>query len=698
MISMADSHTPKRDHMKEVLVRHAFIIALVAALALLIAAPAALADSNGARTGYDNVYGSTIHNCSLCHDAGSTFAPVVVPGWQTSAHASDVINADPQSVGPGCAGCHSGNYDPAKATGTPVPGPSDTPTVYPSGTPTPDSTAAFSEPFVGCSSCHYNYTAMHTSVDYSQLANPQICGQCHARYGKTVASYTYTPVPTASPTSIQPQYPVGYNWLTTDLASVLNIPMPGAPVGNTFWPDPITASAKSHGESAVQYEETIQGAYTATPRPIPSDAKFPFTHLNALAALQQTDPNDKFVTASGCLECHSADYQIIQRWNEERNNQKSLPTLNTAKYGDTCVTCHDPHAPGTQQSVFNPGRNPQLVASQSTLCTKCHNTEIGTPNVAKTNVPLPVLSPGAEIHHPQLEMMSGGAAIGVPVTPSVHKGDCVQCHMVPTGIEHDGIPGTGANHLFTVITPEYAATHTLTVSGRTGPMPNSACGQCHATSTDSLALYLQPVLDSRQSLFDQQAASLLAKLDKAAVGIGYKDAENAALDSAELQDKASSNTNVLNFLKAETNYELLVQDKSRGIHNWAYAEKIFDAANSQVSQVKPIPFTVTIKASKTSVNTGTKITISGKVSSSYQSAGKKLYIQKKSGSSWKTILTLTVQPGTVTATVPNPDGTYSGKWKVTKGKCTLRAKFGPYTFSGITRPVGYSKTVAVTGK
>jgi hypothetical protein len=238
----------------------------------------------------------------------------------------------------------------------------------------------------------------------------------------------------------------------------------------------------------------------------------------------------------------------------------------------------------------------------------------------------------------------------------------------------------------------------MTVSGRTGPMPNSACGQCHSTPTDNLALYLQPVLDARQSLFDQQAAALNASLDKAAIGLGYTDTENAALDSAELKDASSSNPNVLNFLKAETNYELVTQDGSRGIHNWAYTEKIFDAANSQVSQVKPIPFTVTLKASKTSVKTGTKITLSGSVSDSSQSAGKKVTIQKKSGSGWKTIATVTVKAGVVTATVPNPDGTYSFTWKVTKGKATLRAKFGPYTFSGITRPVGYSKTVAVTGK
>ncbi len=382
--------------------------------------------------------------------------------------------------------------------------------------------------------------------NYGSLANPDVCGQCHSRFGKTVASYTYTPVPTVTAT-IQPQYPVGYDPFPAlfstaapqPLSDVLNIPMPGTPVGNIFWPDPITASAKSHGESAVQYEEAMQNRFTGTGSPA-------VTHFNALDSLKAIGQG----TNTACLPCHSADYQI-------QVAAGMTPDPASLRYGDTCVTCHDPHAKGPQQSVFNPGRNPQLVAPQSTLCTKCHNASIGTPNVNSTNTPLPKLSPGQEVHEPQLEMMSGGAAIGVPVTPSVHKGDCVQCHMVPTGIEFNGVPGTGGNHLFTVVTPEYAATHTLTVSGRTGPMPNSACGQCHGTPTDNLALYLQPVLDARQSLFDQQSADLGAKLDKAAIGIGYTDAENAKVDLAEKPDLAVKNPSGLAFLKAETNLEFV---------------------------------------------------------------------------------------------------------------------------------------------
>jgi predicted CXXCH cytochrome family protein len=671
--------------------KHVLVLALVLAVALLIAAPAAFADSNGARSDYTTVYGATFENCANCHDTGG-IGPTVVPAWLTSAHSmlGDVnaftANALPVSEGPACAGCHSGNYDPSKAQGALEPGPTATPTVYPTGTPAPDSTAAYSEPYVGCADCHYNGARMHDAgFKYGSLANPDICGQCHARYGKTVATYTYTPQPAASPTTIQPQYPVVYDPFPSPLASpsgayqpaaplsdVLNIPMPATPIGNLFWPDPITASGRAHGESAVQYEEMMQNRFTGTGFPA-------VTHMNALDTLKAIGNG----TNTACLPCHSADYQI------QVANGVPSPDPSSLLYGDACVTCHDPHAAGDQQSVFNSGRNPQLVSSQATLCTKCHNTEVPEDQNGQ-------IVAGEEIHHPQQEMMAGTSLtdLGVPNTPSVHKGDCVQCHMVPTGIEFDGVPGTGANHLFKVITPEYAATHTMTVSGRTGPMPNSACGQCHATKTDDLALYLQPVLDARQSLFDQQVAALATKLDTAATGIGYADAESASADIGEPSDPTSTNPSVMAFLKAETIYEFVTQDSSRGIHNWAYTEKAIDAANAWVAQVAPIPFTVTLKASKTSVKTGTKITLSGTVSSSFQSAGKKVTIQKKSGSSWKTVTSVVV----TAAVAPSTDGTYTYKWKVPKGATTLRAKFGPYTFSGVTRPVGYSKTVKVTGK
>ena len=54
--------------------------------------------------------------------------------------------------------------------------------------------------------------------------------------------------------------------------------------------------------------------------------------------------------------------------------------------------------------------------------------------------------------------MAGTGAIDVPQgSPSVHKGKCVQCHMVPTSYDRNGVPQTGANHVFGILQPEVAA-------------------------------------------------------------------------------------------------------------------------------------------------------------------------------------------------------------------------------------------------
>ncbi len=59
------------------------------------------------------------------------------------------------------------------------------------------------------------------------------------------------------------------------------------------------------------------------------------------------------------------------------------------------------------------------------------------------------------------EMMNGTGAIDVPQgSPSVHKGQCVQCHMPPTGKDRlTGLATDNAagNHTFAIIEPDVAA-------------------------------------------------------------------------------------------------------------------------------------------------------------------------------------------------------------------------------------------------
>ena len=87
-------------------------------------------------------------------------------------------------------------------------------------------------------------------------------------------------------------------------------------------------------------------------------------------------------TKQECLECHSADYRILEEAGEN-------PTSADAKYGVTCVGCHTPHEAGTTEGgAWDEEWTPQLrttrARGEDDLCVECHNGEIpeGTTAVA----------------------------------------------------------------------------------------------------------------------------------------------------------------------------------------------------------------------------------------------------------------------------------------------------------------------------
>jgi hypothetical protein len=576
-------------------VKKAMIVAAVLALSLIITGSAFAFD--GARDGFQ-----LVSQCGVCHDTGSPLpnAPVVVPEWAETAHShvgdrtTFTANQYPISRGPSCAGCHSSNYDPRKQT------------------PRDDGTAithwdfaltggddGFSEPYVGCSACHYNSTTAHNDP-FGELADAEICGQCHNRYSRNLA--TYQP-PASVPTAIVPaaltagtstaaQYPVGFNPFTTPLASVIQTSSPSAPLGGGWWPG--GQSSKAHGEGAVQYAEWVQGG-----------------HSEALDGLKNLNLPD--AVAANCMECHSTDYRIM----EEAG--KDVPLQSEAKYGITCVACHTPHGGEETPATWNEERNAQLIMPQDELCSSCHNGELEEGQSS--------FAPGDEVHHPMDEVMQGRGAIGVTRMPSVHKDSCVQCHMIPTGYERDQQPGTSANHRFAIVSPEEASTQTVNLPAyadgglpaTTKSMPNSSCSTCHGRSSDPLATYLQNTIDNRQAFITEQIEAIWAELDAAAVRQGYADVDEA---HAAIADKARADwtASELAFMSAFTNVEIVEQEGSFGIHNWPYSNAIVSKAMDQAESVKAAIADVTITSPKATVPYaigrlifGQSTTISGKV-------------------------------------------------------------------------------------
>lgn len=535
--------------------RALFVFAAVLALSLLMTAGAYAFD--GARDGYQ-----LVSQCGICHDVDTPLqgTPVVLPEWAQTAHShvgdytAFTANQYPISRGPSCAGCHSSNYDPGKAVGLDN-GASITrfPVVNTAGDD------AFSEPYVGCATCHFNTTTAH-SGPYGELANPEICGQCHNRYARNHTSYQPPPSTPSGivPPALNPEYTVGYNPFTTPLADVVQSSSPSTPLSGGWWAG--GQSKAAHGEGAVQYAEWVQGGHSEA--------------LEGLKALHLPD----FVAAD-CMECHSADYRIMKAAG------KDVPLQSEAQYGLTCVACHSPHGGEETPATWNEERNAQLIMPQDELCISCHNGELEKGRTA--------FAPGDEVSGPIDEVMRGIGAIGVPRMPSVHKDSCVECHMVPTGYEYNGVPGTSANHRFKIITPEEAATQTTNTALGVKSMPNSSCSTCHGRSSDPLATYLQRTLDSRQAYIEGQIEAIWGELDDAAARQGHADVD-AAHTAIAAKDRADWTPSELAFMQAFTNVRIVEGDGSLGIHNWAYSNAVVNKAMDQAKSVKAAVAEVTI--------------------------------------------------------------------------------------------------------
>ena len=198
---MTTDRVPDHPRKEVTMTKRLVIVALVMAAALVLAAPAVAFD--GYREGYIPSNGDNPTSCESCHrDGPEEFG--IWNKWATTAHAMvgeatvtedppgtwelhGTANAEPIADGPGCAGCHASNYDPAKHVEDPVT------EFYPWQNTAGDD--AFSEPFVGCSACHWGKDpgqsllggTMHI-VPQANMANADICGQCHSRYSASTVA------------------------------------------------------------------------------------------------------------------------------------------------------------------------------------------------------------------------------------------------------------------------------------------------------------------------------------------------------------------------------------------------------------------------------------------------------------------------------------------------------------------------------
>ena len=339
-------------------------------------------------------------------------------------------------------------------------------------------------------------------------------------------------------------------------------------------------------------------------------------HANYEVAIDESE-------SGNCSRCHTANGFLA--W---------LPVLTGEVEGDpaasvevtwspdeshpqTCVTCHDPHASGTQSGNDNDatvrisGSTPRLIAGfevvgsgKAAICITCHNSRRGLRNDANFD-DVAGTSEAARAPHgsSQTDVLMGENAyfvnVGVRGRHSLIEDSCVTCHMDTTPPPDQlSYNQSGTNHTF-FASPDI-------------------CTECHVgINADGLQTVVDEVLAHLQGAIEEAILDLMA--DQIAAGntidlngeatltnvgnvaeivfgsargrqaitvvfdggriigpLRMNDVEvvqPAPLGAADLYDFADPS-----LIKAGWNWNLVNNDGSRGAHNPTYVLSVLDGA------------------------------------------------------------------------------------------------------------------------
>jgi hypothetical protein len=347
-------------------------------------------------------------------------------------------------------------------------------------------------------------------------------------------------------------------------------------------------------------------------------------HANYTTALSEgTDPT--------CAKCHSAQGFIA--WQDTGFSTANLNVTWTADQVDpqTCVACHDPHNPGTTSSDKNTnatvrvmGTTPMLMAGFSATnvgrgatCMTCHNGRRGLKN--DTNY---LASDASRAPHEgtQADIIMGQnlffTNVGTRGLHSMIQDSCVSCHMEstdpPSAVALQNADGTfvGTNHTF------YAS--------------NTICTKCHSNITkETVQTPVQAKLDSLKAQMQTAIKNVMQAQIRAGNTIdlnGLKTIKNASAISAiefisasgrqginvTLADGSTVNNLALNTVKvtrpagtavelyavadpaiakAGWNYFMVINDRSKGVHNPAFVNSALDVSTFAVSTINSAAIT-----------------------------------------------------------------------------------------------------------
>lgn len=442
----------------------------------------------------------------------------------------------------GCGGCHNlGITRPSNKTYT-----------LPSGAVmSPSTETSYSGLSIQCENCHgtgESGAANHFNtgteiVRTKRVLESEICGQCHTTMQSKQTNWKSTD---ATPTYFS--NPNGY---TADEKLSDYMDVYGAVVSGTYSPInfvwqspydpkpviPLTSATKfypdGHNKSGGHF---YYNEWLLTPHS--RSLHWP----NGMLWTEGTDatPTDD------CLRCHSGEGFLKRTsYAADVNPFPDVARFDSNLAEDTldieCAVCHTAHA----RTADGEALGLRLPADE--LCAACHTAEL--PEGAEA-------APGSTPHHPQKEMFEGYGLIGVPTPAEAFMPDaeCIDCHM-----PWSNRTGNRISHSFMPMTPGKAMAWNLPAAAK------DSCTPCHAGSTRT---YLQSKLDTWSA--DLAAAAQAA---------------TQTIAAAKTSPASATPAGQALIAAAQTNVAFVLNDSSKGAHNYPYAMAGLEKAASMARAV-----------------------------------------------------------------------------------------------------------------
>jgi hypothetical protein len=310
---------------------------------------------------------------------------------------------------------------------------------------------------------------------------------------------------------------------------------------------------------------------------------------NSLHARTTRTPSGS-ASRAACARCHTASgFAAYTETLGATNAWTGTNTSLTAYEAITCATCHDPHNDenphqlrAAEVVMLGDGESVATItnAGAGSLCMNCHQSRSGSYTNSLVGYPLgrPTYAGGSSSFgphdNPAADMIEGvnGYTYGKVIPSSAHAGSvsntCAGCHMQTVASTDPAFTKAGGH------------TFSMTYSNSFGAVVEKVdvCVKCHGAIESFDMVKVDYNGDGVIEGVQTEVTRLYSKLSTLFPNATYQsNPDNYVADGLVKSPSVKTNWPA-KFLQAAWNYQLVVNDLSKGVHNAAYAVGLLKAS------------------------------------------------------------------------------------------------------------------------